>query len=216
MAKEDLASQLDRSSRAAREEEQGKRWHGDHYHSYFEGWTEYTEVTPSGKTRIKRVYTAEYYSPKVSKKSWRLYKLLYFPALAVSFAIYSVFAYKFIASNTVWYVALPQALSVFGYIFAFWFAICRAFAPMKLTIKEHREAESNLKMTSLVLAVLQALTAVLSLVHCLFYAGGTQEAIAALAFLVSAGVVFLIFWNERKIEYVRMKNENLGVDGSPM
>ena len=216
MAKDDLAGQLRQGERAAREEEEGKRWHRDSYHRFFEGWTEYTELTPSGKVRIKRVYTAEYYSPKMSEKSWRLYKLLYFLALAVSFAIYAVFAYQFLASNTVWYVALPQALCVFAYIFAFWFLINRFFAPVKMTVREHREAETNLKTVSLLLSALLALTAVTSVLHCLFLSGGLPEAAAALGFLIAGAAVFLIYFSEGRIEYVRVPNENIDAGGSPM
>ena len=216
MAKEDLASRLSRGDRAARDEQQGRRWHRDSYHRFFEGWTEYTELTPSGKVRIKRVYTAEYYSPKMNAGRWRMCKLLYFLLLAVSFAVFAVFAYQFLASNTAWYVALPQALCVFAYIFAFWFLINRFFAPVKMTVREHREAETNLKTVSLLLSALLALTAVTSVLHCLFLSGGLPEAAAALGFLIAGAAVFLIYLSERKIEYVRVPNENFGTDGLPM
>ena len=216
MAKEDLASRLSRGDRAARDEQQGRRWHRDSYHRFFEGWTEYTELTPSGKARIKRVYTAEYYSPKMSEGRWRMYKLLYFLALAASFAVFAVFAYQFLSSNAAWYVALPQAFCVFAYIFAFWFLINRFFAPVKMTVREHREAETNLKTVSLLLSALLALTAVTSVLHCLFLSGGLPEAAAALGFLIAGTAVFFIYLREKRIEYVRVPNENGGADGSPM
>ena len=216
MAKEDLAGQLRRGDRAARDEEEGRRWHRDSYHRFFEGWTEYTELTPSGKARIKRVYTAEYYSPDMSAERWRTYKLLYFLSLAVSFAFFAVFAYQFLVSNTAWYVALPQALCVFAYIFAFWFLINRFFAPVRMTVREHREAETNLKTVSLLLSALLVLTALTSALHCLFLSGGLPEALAALGFLIAGAAVFLIYLSEKRIEYVRVPNENGGADGSPM
>ena len=216
MAKEDLASRLSRGDRAARDEQQGRCWHRDSYHRFFEGWTEYTELAPSGKARIKRVYTAEYYSPKMSEGRWRMYKLLYFLALAASFAVFAVFAYQFLSSNAAWYVALPQAFCVFAYIFAFWFLINRFFAPVKMTVSEHREAETNLKIVSLILSALLAVTALASFVHCLILSGGVPEMLAALGFLLSGAAVFLIYWNERRTEYVRVPNENLGMSGSVM
>ncbi len=213
MAKEDVADRLRQGDRAARAEEQGRQWHRDSYHRFFEGWTEFTEITPSGKTRIKRVYTAEYYSPKMSEGRWRMFKLLYFLALTASFTLFAVFAYKSLASNTAWYVVAPQALCVLAYVFAFWFLAGRLFAPIKMTIRQYRETATNLKTVALVLAILLAMTAIASLAHCLLLNGGLPEAAAALAFLAAGGLVYFICWNERSLEFMRLPNENRGTDG---
>lgn len=216
MAKEDLASQLNRSGRAARDEQEGKRWHRDYYHRYFEGWTEYTELTDSGRVRIKRVYTAEYYSPKLSESRWRLYKLLYLLAVMVSFALFAVFAGASIASNSSKLVVAPQVLSLFAYIFTLWFELERLFTPVKMTVRQYNEAAKNLKTASLVLSLCLAAAAAASGIHYLFASGGLHEAASVLAFALAGGIMFFVFWNERRIEYVRVRNENAGVDGSVM
>jgi succinate dehydrogenase/fumarate reductase cytochrome b subunit len=132
--------------------EQGKpgTWHSRAYHRFFEGYSEITVPKPNGKgTRIQRIYTGNYYRQNLIKGQRILLRGLYV-------ALFLCMAYLFVssaslplASNSTWYVVLPQVISI---PFLFWILI--AFfsylpAGVNMTIADYRNSSLSLQKATL-------------------------------------------------------------------
>ncbi len=197
----------------ARLEGKSSSWHSGYYHRYFEGWTEVPETTPSGKVRIKRVYTGEYHKADMSRNERYIHKMFCSLLTLLSIMLYVRAALMGLESNTVWYVVLPEVLSLCGFIFLVWFLITKLTSPVLLKIREYREGIKNLKLAGLAQAVFLALTAINTILHFLLSGGETGELFAAVLFLLAGAAAFGVYIMEKKVKYLRVSNENAAMEG---
>ncbi len=197
----------------ARLEEKSSSWHSGYYHRYFEGWTEIPETTPSGKVRIKRVYTGEYYKADMSKTERYVHKMFCSLLVLLSLMLYVRAGLMALASNTVWYVVFPEVLALCGNIFLVWFLIAKLTSPVMLKIREYRESTKNLKLAALLQAVFLGLSAVTTAIHCFLSGGEAGELVAAALFLLAAAAAFGVYLKEKKTGYLRVANEDAAIEG---
>lgn len=197
----------------ARLEEKSSSWHSAYYHRYFEGWTEIPETAPSGKVRIKRVYTAEYYKADMNRNQRMAHKAVISLLVLLSVILYVRAALMGLESNMVWYVVVPQVLALCGFIFLMWFLVSKITSPVLLKIREYREGTKNLKLAGLVQAVLLALTAMNTIFHLIFSGGDLYELLAAVLFLLAGAAAFGVYLMEKNVKYLRVSNENGAMEG---
>ncbi len=197
----------------ARLEEKSSSWHSAYYHRYFEGWTEIPETAPSGKVRIKRLYTAEYYKADMSRNQRMAHKAVIGLLALLSVILYVRAALMGLESNMVWYVVVPQVLALCGFIFLVWFLVSKLTSPVLLKIREYREGTKNLKLAGLLQAVFLAITAVNTILHFLLCGGEVGEVFSAVLFLLAGAAACGIFLLERKVKYIRVSNENAAMEG---
>lgn len=181
-------------------------WHSRAYHNHFEDYTEVTETTSSGRTRIRRIYIGPYYRADMTDLQWKLRRLLYVFLTALSFALYVFFARQNISANMTVYVTFPEALSLFGYILAGWLMILRVFAPRLMNRREYNEAVRDIKLASIAETILLGICAVATLIHYLMTEGIFQELAQATAFLAAGACMFFIWHLERSTKYVFVSN----------
>lgn len=192
---------------------ESRTWRTRRYRRFFEGYTEVLEPKPGGGSRTKMVYTGDYYRADMSRTNWRLMKILYWLIFALSFAVWAIFAFKRSAANTVWYVYIPEVVSLCAYLFLLRYLIERAFAPHKLIIREYKEAVKHVRMSAAVLMGALALSALTVVLHLIFTAAEIAELIEAAAFAASGGCVYAIYRLEKGIVYERIPNEDSDADG---
>jgi hypothetical protein len=187
--------------------EEGSRLsHSDAYHRFFEGYSELKVVDPSGRIRIRRIYTGVHYRPRLSRKQMVLLRLLYPPVFAAAVALFLVAALRGVPSNTLWYAALPQACTLPMLV---WFLISfLSYLPIKeqLEIGEYNRSSVPLKRAALIGAVCALLSGVMALVS-LFGEGGSAllgELCTAGLFMLAAALLFLIGLTEARIPYDRI------------
>ncbi len=197
----------------ARLEEKSSSWHSGYYHRYFEGWTEIPETTPSGKVRIKRVYTGEYYKADMSKTERYVHKMFCALLVLLSVMCYSRAALMEISSNAVWYVVFSEVLALCGFIFLVWFLISKITSPVLLKIREYREGTKNLKLAGLLQSIFLALASITTFLHFLLSGGGHGELIAAALFLLASAAAFGVHLMEKRVKYIRVSNENADMEG---
>ena len=197
----------------ARLEEKSSSWHSGYYHRYFEGWTEIPETTPSGKVRIKRVYTGEYHKADMSRNGRYIHKMFCCLLVALSVMLYGHAATMELSSNAVWYVVFPEVLALCGCIFLVWFLITKLTSPVLLKLREYREGIRNLKLAALIQSLFLALSAITTILHLLLGGGETAEAFAAILFLLAGAAAFGVYLMEKNVKYLRISNENAAMEG---
>lgn len=211
--KERFLVKANRANARLEQREQSSSWHSSYYHRYFEGWTEIPETGPSGKVRIKRVYTAEYYKADMSRNERMAHKTVLTLLALLSILLYCSASFMELESNLVWYVVLPQVMALCGFIFLVWFLVSKLTSPVLLKIREYREGAKNLKLAGLVQSVLLALTAMNSILHLIASGGDLFELLAAVLLLLAGAAAFGIFLLEKKVKYIRISNENAAMEG---
>lgn len=203
-----------RANARLEQREQASSWHSSYYHRYFEGWTEIPETRPSGRgVRIRRVYTGEYYKADMSRNERYAHKAVCALLVLLSVLLYARAALMELEANSVWYVVFPEVLALCGDIFLVLFLVSRLTSPELLKIREYREGTKNLKLAGLVQAVFLALTALNTVLHFFLSGGETAEIFAAILFLLAGAAAFGVHFLEKKVNYIRISNENAAMEG---
>lgn len=178
------------------------------YERHFEGYVEHAETIP-GRKRSKsvRTYVDSYWIRHGSPKKHGWFCVLFVALLLISLVPFVYSATRLIDANTVWFVTLPQAASVF---FLGWTALCLyryCTAPQKMTVRQHRLAVIHFHRASCLAWIALALTAVLYLVHALCFA--TEQAatlICAALCLLSCLCILCLFLTQRNVRYSECEN----------
>lgn len=192
---------------------QSKRgtWHSKAYHRFFEGYSEISVPNSNGKgNRIQRIYTGNYYRQDLTKSQRILLRVLYV-------ALFLCVAYLFVssailplASNSTWYVVLPQVISI---PFLFWIVISFfSYLPAErdMTINGYRSSSLALQKATLISAVSLGFSACSMLVFMLLNRSDvlSVELICAVKYFVGGLIALSLNRVEKKINYIIIPSQN--------
>lgn len=210
--------QLDSSLRKdGKQSERGIR-HSKAYHRFFEGYSEITVPKPDGKGyKIQRIYTGDYYRQDLTDGQRILLSVLYVALFLGTAYLFVSSAILPLASNSTWYVALPQAVSL---PFLFWIVI--AFfsylpAGRDMTINGYRSSSLALKKATLGAAVSLGIAAFATLVFLLLNPSDEPLVELLCAVKYSTGGLLALSMNriEKRVNYLIIPSQNtLPADGN--
>lgn len=181
-------------------------YHGKSYHKFFEGYTEYPQAGPKGRTRIVRVYTAPYFRAALSSLQYTGIRLLYFIAAVISTGLYAAALLMKVPSNYSRYVVIFEAFSIVVSFFFFLFLASYIISKPLMTLRKYRRVKTmrGLGKASALLRIPVAFGAVVcAFLHpeyCPAELGST------LLILISAVPLFFISVIEGKITYDKVPN----------
>lgn len=198
-------------------EEAGKMevWHSMSYHNHFDGYAEYYEPG-GGRRRIRRVYVGEYYEQKLSLMKRVLVRLLYIGLFlaGVSAAVFS--ACIPVASNCVWYVNIPQALTLPCAFYGLLTLVSYVAMPPRIKRSQYRFAVGGLPRAMCLAGCCCLMSAAAASVFAVLggesFRGLTGQSI--LLFLAAGVLLLLICLIERRISYDKLKNTEEAPMGS--
>jgi len=186
-------------------------WHSKAYHHFFEGYSEVSVPDPNGKgTVIQRIYTGDYYHQDLTKRQRLMVHVLY---VAIFLGVVYLFVSSAIlplASNSTWFVALSQAVSI---PFLFWIII--AFfsylpAAQDMTIADYRSSSLALKKATSGAAISLGVVALATLVSVFINQPNEplDELLCAGKYLVGGLLAFLMNGIENRVNYLITPSQN--------
>ena len=180
------------------------------YQKFFEDYEEIRVPKESGRgTRIKRIYTGDYYRKDSSDKNWYAMKVVYLLAAVVTVALFVMAAFPGGGANKVWYVTVPQAASVACY-FIFFRVLCSYIAaPRNMTISEWKRGCRTLKKILKILAGCVLVTAAGTLGYYLLHGTEFSGRILGyfMAYLLCASVLGIMYIWENKVNYQKIRSD---------
>jgi len=206
-----LRDRLGDSVRASGDSKRKQNIPSKAYHKFFEGYTEVRVPRSNGKgTRIKRIYTGEYYRQDLSVRNRVLIRLLYVVFFLCASLLFVSGAVEQFAGNSTWYVNLPEAASVF---FLFWILI--AFieylpAGRDMTIAEYRSSSRSLLKASIGAAICLGVTALATLLFLVLNSfTALLPGIVCIGKYISGSLMMLVLNRlEMKLKYQIIPNTN--------
>jgi hypothetical protein len=209
--REPLRDSLDKENK----QRKGSIWYSKAYHRYFEGYSEVRVPNPNGKgTRIERIYTGMYYRQDLTTRQRILLRALYVALFLGAAYLFVSSAVQPLASNSTWYVVLPQAVCLpllFWIVIAFYYYLPAA---RDMTIGEYRNASPALQKAAFYAAISLGAAAVATLVyvllHLLLHPAGQPlvELLCAVKYLASGVSVLMINRVEKKVRYLEIPSQN--------
>ncbi len=185
----------------------GETWHRKGYHRFFEGYTEF-KVSEGGKTRIRRVYTSDYYLCSLPAGARAGLRLLYTALAFLAAFLFFRAGMLHTAANAFLPINLLQAGTL---IMMSWFAISLGHYLVsfrKMEIRQYKNSVTALRDSSYVAA---AAAGVLSLTVVVYMLTADQENLSeeTAAALMSAGAALSLFavgLTERRVSYRKVKS----------
>jgi archaellum biogenesis protein FlaJ (TadC family) len=212
-----LRDQLRNSLQKDGKQDKRGTWHSKAYHRFFEGYSEITVPEPNGKGyRIQRIYTGNYYRQDLMKSRRTLLRILYVALFLGAVYLFVSSAVLPLASNSTWYVVLPQVVSI---PFLFWILIAFFYylpAKRDLTINGYRSSSLALQKATLGAAVSLGIAAFATLVFVQLNLSGEHSGELLCAVKYLAGGLLALSMNriEKKVNYLIIPSQNkLPVDG---
>lgn len=182
--------------------------HSSYYHKYFQGYTEVRKLNAKGRVASERYYTRPWIVSGLSRRSYWLVRLLYALLVVASAALFITALCQEIPGNVSLIVALPGLLSAMLLILLAASTLMYIFVERKMTLWDHSSSTKRVKVTSLLAAIGQALTA---LALALFALVTGEEVPRSLG---CAGLILLgaccsgaLFFLERKMPYQEIPND---------
>lgn len=176
------------------------------YHSFFEGYTEYTERSKNGAEKIRRVYTADYYRQTGSLMQVVLIRCAYVLMFVLAaYCVLSASMDRSAACNYVWYVQVWHALCL---AFLFWlFTILFGYVTSgrNWTIYDYKQCHRKLLTVSKFAVLLHVLGAVSVLVYMGVFRT-TDSTKPAILLLAAGGLLLLVNRIEHHLTYETIKN----------
>ena len=178
------------------------------YERHFEGYVETAQDVPGQKrSRSVRTYVDSIWRQELSSGKRIGYRILFAILFLLSLPPFLYSATRPIDANTVWFVTLSQALSLFALA---WMGLCLfryCTAPQNMTVRQHRLAVTHFHRTCCCTWIALALTAVLYPVHALcFRAKQSTALICAALCLFSCLCNLAVFLTERTVRYAECEN----------
>lgn len=178
------------------------------YERHFEGYVETAQSVPGQKrSKSVRTYVDSFWSQNLSPKKRFWLRVLF---VALFLAVLPPFLYsatRIIAANTVWYVTLPQAFSVF---FLGWTALCLyryCTVPQKMTVRQHRLGVIHFHRASCFAWIALAAASAAYLIHAMVTPDDRANTLlCALLCLFSSCCILAVFLLERTVPYAEHSN----------
>lgn len=198
-------------------EEAGKLevWHSLSYHNHFDGYAEYYEP---GKKRAKlcRIYVGEYYRQKLPCLEAVLHRFVYTCLFAGALFCCVTGACIPAASNCIWYVNLPQAITLPCAFYGF-LALAAYIGMPEMTKKgHHRFAVQGLRRGTCLTGCSCLISSAATVIFMIL--GGelhNRTVLQCGILFAAAGVGFLtICLIERKVSYDIIENKAIAPAGS--
>lgn len=179
-----------------------KGWHSKSYHRHFEGYTEIEAINAKGKAVIQRIYTGDYYRLDLPAQKRVLLRVLYGISWLCACILFGLASSSPVSANSTWYLAIMQALSLFGLAAVFFSLLAHFTAPRDMTIGEWKSSSRATKRRTLLTSVFLGGDAVLTLTH-LFIIGSDQSThlLCILFYILAGGLNMLISLLEAKLPY---------------
>ena len=207
----DKRDQLRSSLEKDRSQRKRGIWHSKAYHRFFEGYTEFRVPNPNGKGyTIQRVYTGNYYRQDLTKSQRVLLRLMYVVLFLCIVYFFVSSAILPVLSNSTWYVALTQAVSI---VFLFWTVI--AFisylpAGQDMTINAYRSSSLALHTATLGSAVSLVVVALATIFFILLnQSENPQVEVLCAARYIAGGLLALLMHEiEKRVNYLIISSQN--------
>jgi hypothetical protein len=206
-----IRDQLRRSLQKDGKQSKSGIWHSRAYHRFFEGYSEITVPNPNGRGyRIQRIYTGNHYRQDLTTGKQILLRVLYAVLFLCIACLFVSSAILPSASNSTWYVALPQALSL---PFLFWIVIAFfSYMPAErdMTIEGYRSSSLALQRATLGSAISLGIAAFATLVFMLLNPADEPLAELLCAAKYLAGGVLALSMNrvEKGTSYLIIPSQN--------
>ena len=173
------------------------------YERHFEGYVESAQDVPGQKrSRSVRTYVDFFWYQELSSGTRIGYRILFTILFLASLPPFLYSATRLIEANMVWFVILPQALSVF---FLGWTALCLfryCTTPQKMTVRQHRLAVTHFHRASCFAWIALAAAATAYLIHTIVTLDDrAYTLLCALLCLFSSCFILAIFLLERTVPY---------------
>ena len=178
------------------------------YERHFEGYVETAREIPGQKrSRSVRTYVDSYWRQELSAKKRTGYRILFVILFLLALPPFLYGASRPIGANTVWFVTLPQALSLFALGWTALGLLRYCTAPQSMTVRQHRLAVIHFHRASCAAWIILTLLAVGYLVFALLYTDerGTTL-LCALLSLFSSLCLAAVYWVERSTQYTELEN----------
>lgn len=181
------------------------------YHGHFEGYSEVAVPRRDGKgTRIERIYTGDYFRQDLTGRQRIWIRLLYVALFLWAVALCVSNAILPLASNSTWYVTLPQAVSI---AFLSWIIIAfYSYLPAKqdMTVAEYRSSSLSLLKATWGSAISLGLIAVANLLFIALNLSNEplRELLGAAKYVVSALMTLAINRIEKRVTYLSIPSQN--------
>lgn len=182
------------------------------YERHFEGYVETAQDVPGQKrSRSVRTYVDSFWHQELSSKKRLGYRILFVILFLVALPPFLYSATRLTDANTVWFVTLPQALSLFALA---WTALCLlryCTAPQKMTVRQHRLSVIHFHRASCVAWIALTLTAAAYTIHAAcFHSEQTSTLICAALCMLSGLCILTVFLTERTVRYTEHENPLAG------
>lgn len=177
-------------------------FHSRSYHKHFEGYTEYFETDLKGRPILKRVYTGVYHKAQLPEGKLLTLKIAYCALWLLSCGSLIFSATRFVPSNTLWYSAACQALSVASLCWMFWSLFNYVLSGKEMTLGEYRYVNA-LKRSSRFSSFSLLTVTIARLISLPFHSGDflKEELLCILAGFLSAVSCYAVYLRERLIIY---------------
>lgn len=192
--------------RQALEDRDSRLWHSRYYHRYFEGYTEIKEADANGKTRIRRVYTADWYAQDLPKGRRIAVRILYVALFLMMTCAMVGAGILQGGTGTRFYIVIPELitlclLSWLGYVLL----VNYLFMPKKLTVHDYKASSLSLRIVTLAAAVAFAADALMAALD-LALVGGARGGWVIALFLAGAACAWAMRTVESRIRYNEIGN----------
>ena len=177
------------------------------HHGYFEGYSEIITLKDNGKGASRQwIYTGDVFLNALSGKQKIILRSVYLLALLLSTGFFLYNGLLLTQRNEMWYVTLPQAVSI---PFLFWaYVAWFRYLPMreKLTKKQYTYSSLHIKIASCGTAACFGCIAISILLYLFLHPAsfGISHLAAIAEYLISGGAMLVIYLKESKVFYAKI------------
>lgn len=180
------------------------------YHQYFEGYSDIPMLTPSGATKLEKIYTAPYWVHDLTDEHWKRRKLCFGGLSLLTVALYLLAAFMPLGNNHSLLVILPSGLSLAAMVFLLSGTITYLTCPRKMTIYQHNRSNAVMRRWPLIVAVGMAVTALMSIIYLLVSRDPQRLLVlgCACCYLAAGVTAYTIYRIEYGTEYYEEENDS--------
>jgi hypothetical protein len=182
------------------------------YQKFFQGYTDVKVAKKHGKGfKVVRIYTDPYCIHDMDDKNWKKQKVVFGILMFFSTVIYVTAALMKLDGNGSAIVMVPGCFAAVAMLFSIVWAGIYIGCPRKMTVYDCESSSKNLKIWSVVTAVLLGCVSIANCIHLIV---GEKshifgELLCTFGYLVSGFLVLSISLIERKTEYAEVENDTV-------